>query len=331
MSRIGLVLGAGGVVGHAWHAGTLAALAEATGWDPRTADLVVGTSAGSGVGATLRGGVSAPDLFARLVGGRLSAEGRQLFERVGAPVEISSPRSGAGGAGGTGGRLPQPSSPGYLLRSALLPWRTRPGLLLAAVLPEGRIATEAVGSRVRGFHDVPWPERPLWICAVRLDTGDRVVFGRDPSPNPDVATAVEASSAIPGFFRPVVVDGVRYVDGGAHSPTNADLVAGRHLDLVIVISSMSATRSALRGGPLPVLMARAMHSRALATEVAKVRRGGTPVVVFQPGTDELAAMGVNAMDFRRREPVARAAKASALRRLARADVKEALAAALPSP
>ena len=46
-SKVGLVLGAGGIAGGAFHAGVLAALEEATGWDPRRAGLVVGTSAGS--------------------------------------------------------------------------------------------------------------------------------------------------------------------------------------------------------------------------------------------------------------------------------------------
>jgi len=46
-SKVGLVLGAGGIAGGAFHAGVLAALEEATGWDPRRAALVVGTSAGS--------------------------------------------------------------------------------------------------------------------------------------------------------------------------------------------------------------------------------------------------------------------------------------------
>src|SRR5687768_17021757 len=41
---IGLVLSAGGGAARSYHAGTLAALAADTGWDPRTADLIVGTS-----------------------------------------------------------------------------------------------------------------------------------------------------------------------------------------------------------------------------------------------------------------------------------------------
>jgi len=57
MSRIGLVLGAGGSVGHAYHAGVLAAIAEATGWSPNSAELIVGTSAGSLVAALLRAGL----------------------------------------------------------------------------------------------------------------------------------------------------------------------------------------------------------------------------------------------------------------------------------
>ena len=57
--RIALALGAGGVVGHAYHAGVLAALEEATGWDPRDAEVIVGTSAGSVVGSLLRAGFAA--------------------------------------------------------------------------------------------------------------------------------------------------------------------------------------------------------------------------------------------------------------------------------
>jgi NTE family protein len=49
--KVGLVLGAGGVVGGAWLTGALHALAAETGWDPAEADYVVGTSAGSMIGA----------------------------------------------------------------------------------------------------------------------------------------------------------------------------------------------------------------------------------------------------------------------------------------
>src|SRR3954462_11873337 len=81
--RIGLVLGAGGVVGQAFHAGVLAALEHDLGWDPRTADLIVGSSAGSDTGTRLRLGVPAPDLAAWAVEAPLSVEGAPLQEVLG--------------------------------------------------------------------------------------------------------------------------------------------------------------------------------------------------------------------------------------------------------
>src|SRR5271167_4552894 len=60
--KIGLVLGAGGVLGGAWLTGALHAIATETGWDPGSADYIVGTSAGSMVGALLACGV--PPWFA---------------------------------------------------------------------------------------------------------------------------------------------------------------------------------------------------------------------------------------------------------------------------
>jgi NTE family protein len=85
MARIGLVLGAGGATGHAFHIGVLSALEEATGWDPRTADVIVGTSAGAIIGALLRGGLSPRDLAARALGEPLSDEGTAIAAILGKP------------------------------------------------------------------------------------------------------------------------------------------------------------------------------------------------------------------------------------------------------
>src|SRR6059058_1589607 len=64
VTRVGLVLGAGGVVGQAYHAGVLAVLEHDCGFDAREADMIVGTSAGSVTGTLLRLGVSSGDLAA---------------------------------------------------------------------------------------------------------------------------------------------------------------------------------------------------------------------------------------------------------------------------
>jgi NTE family protein len=315
MARIGLVLGAGGVVGHAFHAGVLAALHDVTGWDARDAEVVVGTSAGSVVGALLRAGFSGNDIAARASGGAMSAAGERLAARAeGAPrppgrIPVRAPR-----------RPMTMSAPGALLRAAWRPWRARPGALAAAVLPAGSVPTELVAAGLRPLFTDAWPDRSLWVCTVRLDDGRRVTFGHDPMPA-DVATAVAASCAIPGFFEPVTIDGVRYVDGGTHSPTNADLVTGLGLDLVVVSSPMSIAGAQLRLAPDQPM--RRVARLTLGQEVARVRRGGTPVLVFQPTRDEVAAMGMNAMDPARRGPVTRNARESAARRLARADARGA--------
>ena len=74
-ARVAVVLGAGGLVGHAFHAGVLAALAEA-GWDGRTADLLVGTSVGAITAGLLRAGLAPRDLFAYTTNGSLSDGGK---------------------------------------------------------------------------------------------------------------------------------------------------------------------------------------------------------------------------------------------------------------
>ncbi len=300
MPSIGIVLGAGGVVGAAYHAGVLTALAEA-GFDARKADVIVGTSAGAGVGATLRAGFPPIELAARSLGQPLSNEATSIIGRATGQLTLDS----------TQRPRPQslrPASPGLMLRSG-----GRPAKALAGLLPRGTISADAIGERIDALYPgVSWPAETLWICAVDLATGDRVVFGRDGVAAP-IGAAVQASSSIPGFFEPVVHDGRRYVDGGVHSPTNADLLIDQACDLVVVISPMSSVatsgRSLLDG-------ARSLHRWRLAAEVQQLRRTGTKVLTFQPTAAELDAMGRNPMDPGRREPTTIAARESTRSRLA---------------
>src|SRR5438270_555717 len=232
VGSVALVLGAGGVVGGSYHAVALAALAEAAGWDARDADVIVGTSAGSIAGASLRAGLSGADQFARATSRTLSEEGMRLIGGLPPVTELPArppfPRG-----------LPLPASPQLAATALLPPWRARPIAALAGLLPAGSVPTAPIGDRIRAMFDDDWPHRPLWLCALRLRDGQRVVFGRDDVAVPDGGTAVEASCAIPGYLQPVGVCGETYVDGGAHSPSNADVVAGLGFDLVIVISTMS--------------------------------------------------------------------------------------------
>jgi NTE family protein len=322
--RIGLVLGAGGVTGGAFHAGVLTALAEVAGWDARTAEIVVGTSAGSLTGAVLRGGLPPADLAARAEGRPLSAEGRRISSRLAPP-----PGPGQFPLRPERRVVPrQASSPQALARMALRPWDVRPAAVAAALLPPGRVSTAMITGGIEPLFGARWPAKPLWINAVRLTDGRRVVFGRDRGREApkgvSVGQAVAASCAIPAFFEPVTIDGERYVDGGVHSPTNLDLLGGLGLDLVVVSSPMSQAGRSLPRASADWAVRRFCRAQ-LDREAVAVRRRGTPVLAFQPTAEDASLMGLNAMDPSRRAAVAAAVRVSAARRLERADVADRVA------
>src|SRR5262245_9210 len=85
MTKRALVLGGGGSVGIAWETGLAAGLAD-EGIDLRLADKIVGTSAGSFVGAELASGRAPDELRARLTeGARARAGGESSPNTLPAP------------------------------------------------------------------------------------------------------------------------------------------------------------------------------------------------------------------------------------------------------
>lgn len=294
MGGVGLVLGAGGVVGQAYHSGVLAALEHDLGWDPRTADVIVGTSAGSITGTLLRSGVPASELAAWTVRAPLSVEGKVLDRIVGTEIPQFEPFRPM-----TLLRRP-PNLPGWgMVRSAALrPWHFRPVVAALALLAPGRFDIATRLAMLRQVEGQSWPERDLWICAVRRSDGRRVVFGRPGDPEAPLHLAIAASCAVPGYFAPVRIGDHVYVDGGAHSPTNAAILRRRKLDLVIVVSPMSGPSGRT---PTDVYEASRWHAARLARrEVRALREAGTEVVVFRPGQLEQEAMG---NDFMARDRV----------------------------
>jgi NTE family protein len=292
MTRIGLVLGGGGVVGQAYHAGVLAVLEHDFGFDARSADMIVGTSAGSITGTLLRLGVSAEDLAAWTVKAPLSDDGDVLRQIAETPVPDLAPlrplqllRRPM--------RLP---SPDLVQRALVRPWRFRPVAAGMTLLAPGRHDVVEQLAALREIETSEWPQPALWICAVRRRDGRRVVFGRPRSPDAPVHLAVAASCAVPGYFAPVVIGGHGYIDGGVHSPTNAALLRGTGLDLVIVISPMSG---AAGWRPDFYAASRRHASRLLRREVAALEAAGIETVVFEPRAAELEVMSGDMMSRRR--------------------------------
>lgn len=307
--RIGLVLGAGGLVGQAFHLGVLTALHE-QGFDARDADVLVGSSAGSLVAAGLAGGLSAPDLAAELLGEPLSDEGRSLRSTRQTSVARLPLEAVAASR--------RPLAPQALLSAARRPWAVRPASVVSSLLPAGRIDTEPIARGVRHLHGDHWPDRDLRLCVVRARDARRVVLGTPGAPPVDVGTAVAASCAIPAYFSPVRFGGETWVDGGMHSPSNADVLVRDRLDLVVVISPMSVARPVRRrvGRPPVDLGVRMAIRQVLALEVRRLRRAGSRVVVIQPGRADLEVMGVNPMRMTHLDEVVHRATASTTTRLA---------------
>lgn len=75
--------------------------------------------------------------------------------------------------------------------------------------------------------------RELYISAMNLDTAERVVFGHDEDASVTISEAVQASTALPGFYKPARLKGVDYVDGGVRRTANLDVAVEHGADLII--------------------------------------------------------------------------------------------------
>ena len=293
--RIGLVLGAGGVAGMAFHAGALWALHHDLGWDARDADVIVGTSAGSIIGSMLRAGVAPEDLAAWATDASPTAGGRK-FRALMLHADRLAPVA----------RLPSPTLPGWVaLGTFAHPTQLRAAL--TSMLPHG-LADQTPRLAIVDRLLPEWPSKPLWISAVRVGDGRLTWFGRtDPAgahTGPDMraeidgrrervrpADAVAASCAIPVLARPVQIGRHRYIDGGVHSPTSADALAEHDLDLVIVLSPMGHIAGEASRSP-----ARRLAQRRLQREVRLLRARNTDVQVISPDASTIRMMGWNMLE-----------------------------------
>ncbi|MFQ5417661.1 MAG: patatin-like phospholipase family protein [Myxococcota bacterium] len=75
--------------------------------------------------------------------------------------------------------------------------------------------------------------KQLYITACDLDTAEREIFGSDENAEVTISQAVQASSALPIFYKPARMNGVDYVDGGVRHTANIDIAIEKGADLII--------------------------------------------------------------------------------------------------
>jgi NTE family protein len=270
MASRALVLGSGGLVGIAWEVGVLAGLAE-RGVNLREADLVVGTSAGALVGARLAAGLDIE---------------RMYEEELAPPDGKPAPRVSLLGVFKLLWAITRAKdSQEFGMRMGRI-------ALAATTVPEQERQAE-IAHRLGEATD--WPPGRLLITAVDAESGEPATFAAGGEPN--LVTAVAASTAGPGIRPPVTIGGRRYIDGGMRSPANADLAAG-HARIVVIAP---VTRG---GGPVP----------GVEDQVAELaRRSRVALVTPDPATwRTVTGKGPGGMlDPARRAPAAQAGRTHA--------------------
>jgi len=267
MKERALVLGGGGVAGVAWMTGIIFALNKHD-IDLREADLMVGTSAGSAVAAQLNSGLSSQELFRRQVDSSLQTrelapnpkllESLQKFFLTGVPFTQDRAE----------------------LTKRIGKW----ALQVTTVSEQER--RSVIAQRLPKHS---WPDVPLLIVAVEIESGATKVFDR--YSGTDLVDAVCASCAVPGIWPPVTINGKRYMDGGVRSADNADLAHG--YSRVLIFSPLGSSHPEMWGG-------------LLKKQIETLKKAGGKVLAIEPDKSSRSAIGTNPLSPATRKPAAEA-------------------------
>lgn len=268
-----LVLGGGGPVGIGWEAGLVVGLAQ-SGVDLKTADAVIGTSAGSVVGFFV-------------ASGRDVAAATALVEEVSQPDAATAPPAAADA------QLQMDQLIAALSEAAADPARADE---IRVELGRMALAAETISEAewldmFSVFAGAEWPS--AFSCtAVSCVDGSFRVWDQAADVAPQLAIA--SSCAVPGVFPPVTIGEARWMDGGGRDILNADVAAGHD-----VVLAVSCTLLELP----PEFSTPAFDALFAATrgQLDSLRDGGSRVETILPGEEmlEVSGAGLNLMDFTR--------------------------------
>ena len=316
-SGIGLALAGGGPLGGIYEVGALLALADSLdGIDFTQIDAYVGVSSGGFVAAALANGISPAQMY-------------RLFIEDGSDAALK-PEIFLRPAFGEFGRCIA-ALPGLMARATLQYLRDpfHRGVLesfstLAHAIPTGVFDNRAIeGFLSRLFaapgrtNDFRKLSRKLFLVATNLDTGAPVVFGTREHAHVPISRAIEASSALPGLFPPVAIDGEHYVDGALNKTLHASVALDEGVSLLLCVNPLvpydaSAAQvqghalDKLREGGLPLVLGQTfraiIHSRMrVGMERYRSQYPGARIVLFEPDREDADMFLANIFSYWQRK------------------------------
>ncbi len=313
--RIGLALAGGGPLGAIYEIGALSALTETLeGLDFNQADVYVGVSAGGFVAAGLVNGFTPHQMS------RVFIEGEKTRDRFEPSI------------------LLKPAYREYAQRLASVPpllasavWHYVLGSStvmsaferLGRAIPTGVFSGEEVDRYFGGIftqpdrsNDFRKLSRKLYLVATDLDTGESVIFGTPGLDHVPISRAVQATSALPGLFPPVEIDGRYFVDGALRKTLHASIALEEGVDLLVCLNPLVPYDSTphhrtrdrehqldkLVDGGLPIVLAQTfrsiIHSRLGAgMERYKTAYPDTDIVLFEPNRSDADMFFTNLFSY----------------------------------
>lgn len=240
------------------------------GVDLLTADRILGTSAGSAVGAQITSGVAFSELFRYQTDPALQVRELEPTAEQLKTVAHTLPA------------LMHIENEAERLRAIGT-------LAVHSATVQEEIRRHSIADRLPSHQ---WPEHPLEVVAVDAQSGEVRVFTR--GVGVELVDAVAASCAVPGLWPAVTIQEHRYMDGSIRSSDNADLALD--CSSLVVISPLGEKTAHLPGGGLPA-------------QVRQRDEAGLRTFVLQPNQAVHEAMGTDPFDAERRTPTAEAGRA----------------------
>lgn len=267
-ARVGLALAGGGPEGAIYEIGVLRAIDEALdGIDFNRLPVYVGVSAGAFVAANLANQITTAQNVRAIVK-------KEPGEHPFVPQTFFMPAVGELLRRGA-------QTPSFLLDALWDLIRTREAtslydsaMRLSRVLPLGLFDNDPIREYLQTIYsmkgrsnDFRTLKAKLFIVATELDSGRAVRFGEKGLDRVPISQAIQASSALPGLYPPVVIDGRHYVDGVLIKTVHASVALEHGADLVICVN--------------PIVPVDTLHAPGDDSPARRLTELGLPTVLSQ--------------------------------------------------